>query len=240
MSSIRYNMQSMNGLQSLDDGSGGLLEDGVLTCTGVVSDYLTSIDVNTNNSITAGQSVAIGKDISIGNSVVTPNIYTTKIFVSNILETKKIKTDKIHLSNNLQTYDESTVGFINQSPIKLTHPLLTTNTNKIVVSLPLPIGVYSICYCFTLALSAISTPSLHSLSHGVSTDGINLNVIQNKYYGNLVFNDLLSYSTFHQSGFFHVTDYNTSLSLIVKHHTATNTASSIVIENAKIKVMRIA
>jgi hypothetical protein len=121
MSTLKYNLPSMSGLQSLDDGSGGLLENGVLTCIGVIAEDIQSDNLNVNNSITTGQSVAIGRDVAVGNSVVCPNINTIKL-VSNILHCNKIKTEKIHLSNNLQVYDETTVGFIKTSAIKLTHP----------------------------------------------------------------------------------------------------------------------
>jgi hypothetical protein len=59
MSSIRYNQQSMSGVISLDDGSGGLLEDGVLTCVGVVAEDVQTINLNVSDNITAGQSVAL-------------------------------------------------------------------------------------------------------------------------------------------------------------------------------------
>jgi hypothetical protein len=230
-------MNSVTNDSIITDGV-GILENGVLTCNGVIADDIQAINLNVRNNITAGQSIAIGRDVAVGNSIVSPNLYTTKL-VSNTLECNKLKTENIHLYNNLQTYDDTNVGYIKTSIIA-SSSLLFTNISESIVSLPLPIGVYTISYCFTLGLSGVSLPSLHSLSHGLSTDNQNYNVIQKKNYQNLVYNNNLSYVTFNESGFFHITDYNSFLYLLIKHNTAVNTSSNILIENAKITVLRIA
>ncbi len=242
MSSFTYNLQTMAGLESVSDGV-ATLENGVLECETVIANDIQTKNLDTENlsvlyNITAGQSVAIGRDVAVGNSIVVPNLYTTKL-VSSILECKKLKTENIHLYNNLQSYDDTNVGYI-KTAIIASSSLLFTNISKSIVSLLLPIGVYTISYCFTLGLSGVSLSSLHSLSHGLSTDNQNYNVIQKKNYQNLVYNDSLSYVTFYETGFFHITDYNSFLYLLIKHNTAVNTSSNILIENAKITVLRIA
>ena len=243
MSSFTYNLQTMAGLESVSDGV-ATLENGVLECETVIANDIQTKNLDTENlsvlyNITAGQSVAIGRDVAVGNSIVVPNLYTTKL-VSSILECKKLKTENIHLYNNLQSYDDTNVGYIKTSSIIASRSLVSTNTVSSIVNLPLPIGVYMVSYSFTLGLSDVSLPILHSITHGLSTDNAILNVIQKKNYQNLVYNDNLSYVTFNESGFFHITDYNSFLYLLIKHNTAVNTSSNILIENAKITVLRIA
>ena len=48
MSTIRYNLQSMNGLETITDGI-SILENGVLTCDGVVSQYVIAEDIQSDN-----------------------------------------------------------------------------------------------------------------------------------------------------------------------------------------------
>jgi hypothetical protein len=231
-------MNSVTNDSIITDGV-GILENGVLTCNGVIADDIQAINLNVRNNITAGQSIAIGRDIAVGNSIVSPNLYTTKL-VSNTLECSKLKTENIHLYNNLQSYDDTNVGYIKTSSIIASRSLVSTNTVSSIVNLPLPIGVYMVSYSFTLGLSDVSLPILHSITHGLSTDNAILNVIQKKNYQNLVYNDNLSYVTFNESGFFHITDYNSFLYLLINHNTAVNTSSNILIENAKISALRIA
>jgi hypothetical protein len=100
--------------------------------------------------------------------------------------------------------------------------------------------VYMVSYVFSLALSGNSTPALHSISHGLSTDNINLNVIQKKHYGSIVFNNALSYVTFHETGFYHKTVHDSSLSFLVIHNTVNNVNSNVLIQNGKITALRIA
>ena len=152
MSSFRYNKQTMNGIESISDGDGGVLENGVLTCNGVIADDIQAVNVNVKNNVSVGESLAIGRDVAIGNSVVCPNLYTTKL-VSHTLETKKVKTERIHLYNNLLTYEDTNVGYIKTSSNVVSTPLLATNTMTSIVSLQLPIGVYMVSYTFNLALS---------------------------------------------------------------------------------------
>lgn len=238
MSSLRYNQQSMNGLESITDGI-SILEDGVLTCVGVVSDYVTSIDVNVNNSITAGQSMAIGKDVAIGNSVVCPNLFTTKL-VSNSLECNKLKVEKIHLYNNLISYDDTNVGYIKKSPIIPSFPLLTTNTNKSVMSLALPIGVYMINYSFDIALSAISLPVLHSITSVLSTDNIFADILLKQDYQSIEFNNILSNVTINETVFHQVKNYNSSVYLLALHNNTVNQVSSVLLQNVTLSALRIA
>ena len=239
MSSFKYNKQTMNGIESISDGDGGVLENGVLTCNGVIADDIQAVNVNVKNNVSVGESLAIGRDVAIGNSVVCPNLYTTKL-VSHTLETKKVKTEQIHLYNNLLTYEDTNVGYIKTSSIIVSTPLLATNTIRSIVSLPLPIGVYMVSYTFTLALSGNSNPALHSITHGLSTDDIDLDVIHKKHYGSMVFNNALSYATFHETGFYHNMTYDSSLSFLVIHNTANNVNSNVLIQNGNITALRIA
>ena len=229
----------MTGLESVIDGV-ATLENGVLECDRVIADdiqtnSLNTINLSVLNNITAGESIAIGRDEAVGNSIVSPNLYTTKL-LSNTMECNKVKT-KIFICIIIYNHMMIQMWDIKESAIIASSSLLFTNISKSIVSLPLPIGVYTISYCFTLGLSDVSLPSLHSLSHGLSTDNQNFNVIQKKNYQNLVYNDSLSYVTFYETGFFHITDYNSFLYLLVRHNTAVNTSSRMLIENAKISVL---
>lgn len=243
MSSFTYNRQTMAGLENVSDGV-ATLENGILECSKVIADDIQTKNLNTENlnvlnNITAGESIAIGRDVAVGNSIVSPNLYTTKL-VSNTLECNKVKTKNIHLYNNLQSYDDTNVGYIKESAIIASTPLVSTNTIKSIVSLPLPIGVYMVSYVFSLALSGNSIPALHSITHGLSSDNINLDVIQKKHYGNMVFNNTITYATFHETCFYHKTVYDNSLSFLVIHNTANNVNSNVLIQNGKITALRIA
>jgi hypothetical protein len=231
-------MNSVTNDSIITDGI-GILENGVLTCNGVIADDIQAVNVNVKNNLSVGESIAIGRDVAIGNSVVCPNLYTTKL-VSHTLETKKVKTERIHLYNNLLTYEDTNVGYIKTSSIIVSTPLLTTNTTRSIVSLPLPIGVYMVSYTFSLALSGNSNPALHSITHGLSTDNINLDVIQKKHYGSMVFNNTITYATFHETGFYHKIVSDSSLSFLVIHNTANNVNSNVLIQNGKITALRIA
>lgn len=231
MSSIRYNQQSMNGI---NDGSNSVLEDGVLNCDGVITQ---NIDTNI---LAVGESMAIGKDVAIGNSVVCPNLYTTKIFVSNILNTKEIKTEKIKLTNNLQTYDESTVGYIKTAPYIVSKPLLLKNENVTVTSFKLPIGVYIFNYSFDILLSGESLPALHSITHGLTTDLIFANILYKQYYGTVEFNNPLSNITINDTVFYHIQNYDTTVYLLGVHNTVGSGVSKILFENVKLSALRIA
>jgi hypothetical protein len=232
-------MQNMSGLQSLDDGSGGLLQDGVLTCIGVVAEDIQSDNLNVNNSITAGQSIAIGKDIAIGNSVVTSNLYTNKL-VSQQLITQTIKTNKINLSNNLQIYDDTNIGFIKKNPEISSKPFLLTNTDLFITSVQLPIGIYMLNYRFDIALSAISLPSLHGITHALSTDNVAGDVSFMKFYGNIEYDNTLSYATVNVTVFHQVKEFNSSVYLLAYHESVTNGVSNIVLKNINMSALRIA
>lgn len=243
MSSFTYNRQTMAGLEVVSDGV-ATLQDGVLECDRVIANDIQTKNLNTENlnvlnNISAGQSIAIGRDVAVGNSIVCPNLYTTKL-VSNTLECNKVKTKNIHLYNNLQSYDDTNVGYIKDSAIIASTPLVSTNRVSSIVSLQLPIGVYMVSYSFSLELTGISNPALHSITHGLSTDNVNLNVIQNKYYGNIVFNNILSYASFHETGFLHIKDYNSSLYFLAIHNRGNNANSSVLIQKGKITALRIA
>lgn len=83
MASFRFNKQTMNSVTNdsiITDGV-GILENGVLTCNGVIADDIQTINLNVRNNITAGQSIAIGRDVAVGNSIVSPNLYTKKISI---------------------------------------------------------------------------------------------------------------------------------------------------------------
>ena len=231
------NQQSMNGLASLSDSD--FLENGILNCDGVIATDLTTTNLNASNGISAGESLAVGKDVAIGNSLVCPNFYTTKL-VSNTLDCQTIKTDKINLSNNLQVYDESTVGYIKSTPSFVSKPLLLKNENVSLATLKLPVGVYVLNYTFDIALSAVSTPALHSITHGLSSDNIFADILFKQYYGTVVFNNRQTYVTINDTVFYHITNYNTTVYLLGIHNSVTAGVSNIVLENVKLSALRIA
>jgi hypothetical protein len=232
-------MQNMSGLQSLDDGSGGLLQDGVLTCVGIVAEDIQTLDLNVNNNITAGQSVAIGKDVAIGNSIVSNNIFTNKL-VSQQLITETVKTNKINLSRNLQIYDDTNIGFIKKTTEISSKPFLLTNTDLFITSLPLPIGVYILNYRFDIGLSAISLPSLHGITHALSSDNVAGDISFMKFYGNIEYNNTLSYATVNVTVFHQVKEFNSSVYLLAYHESSTIEVSSVVLQNVNMSALRIA
>lgn len=236
MSSLRYNQQSMNGLESITDGI-SILEDGILTCNGVITEDIQTDNLNVKNNITAGQSIAIGKNVAVGNNVVCPNLFTNKL-VSNILETQTIKTNKIKLSHNLQIYDESTIGFIKKNPEILSNAFLQTNTD-LVYQLSLPIGVYMLNYRFDIALSAISLPSLHSITHALSSNKIVGDISFMTFYGNIEFNNALSYATVNVTVFHQIKEFNSSVYLLAYHGSNTNGVSSVILQNVNMSALRV-
>ena len=231
------NQQSMNGLASLSDSD--FLENGILNCEGVIATDITTTNLNANYGISAGESVAVGKDVAIGNSLICPNLYTTKL-VSNTLECQTIKTDKINLSNNLQLYDESTVGYIKSTPSFVSKPLLLKNENLTVTSIKLPIGVYMLNYTFDIALSAVSTPALHSITHALSSDNVSADILFKQHYGTIVFNNTQTYVTMNDTVFYQVTKYNATVYLLAVHNSVTAGVSNIVLQNVKLSALRIA
>ena len=183
--------------------------------------------------------MAVGKDVAIGNSLICPNLYTTKL-VSNTLECQTIKTDKINLSNNLQLYDESTVGYIKSTPSFVSKPLLLKNENLTVTSIKLPIGVYMLNYTFDIALSAVSTPALHSITHALSSDNVSADILFKQHYGTIVFNNTQTYVTMNDTVFYQVTKYNATVYLLAVHNSVTAGVSNIVLQNVKLSALRIA
>jgi hypothetical protein len=230
--------QSMHYFTGLSDGT-ATLENGTLTGLGVVTENVQTDNINIKNNTTCGESAAIGKDIAVGNSLVVPNFYTSKID-SNSMQTTIIKTDKIKLSNNLQSYDENNIGYIKKAQEIVSIPLLKTNTNVTVTSLALHIGVYIINYRFDIALSAISLPIFHSISHGLSSDNINGDILLKQEYKSLDFNNDLSFVTINETIFFHVRTFNASVYVLASHNTSTNNISSIILQNINISAVRIA
>ena len=238
MSSIKYNLQSMNGIESITDGV-SILENGVLTCVGVVAEDVETINLNVSDNITAGQSVAIGKDIAIGNNMVCPNLFTNKL-VSQQLITQTIKTNKINLSHNLQSYDDTNIGFIKKTQEILSKPFLLTNTDLFITSVQLPIGVYILNYRFDIALSAISLPSLHGITHALSTDNVAGDVSFMKFYGEIEYNNTLSYATVNVTVFHQVKEFNSSVYLLAYHESNAVGVSSVVLQNVNLSSLRIA
>jgi hypothetical protein len=228
----------MNYSSSITDGTASL-EDGNLTCIGVISESIQTNNINIKNNSSSGGSNAIGKDIAIGHSLVVPNFYTTKI-KTNFFETSNIKTDKIELSHNLQNYNEPNLGYIKKAQEIVSKSLLRTNTNVTVTKLALPIGVYIINYRFDIALSAISLPTFHSISHGLSSDNINGDILLKQEYKSLDFNNDLSFVTINETIFHHVKDFNAFLYVLATHNTFTDNISSIILQNINISAVRIA
>lgn len=241
MSQYQFIQQSMNGI---NDGSSDILDEGVLNCDGVITKDIQTDNINVKNNITAGESLAIGNNVAVGNSVVVPNIYTTKLFVSNILECKNIKTDKIKLTNNLQTYDEFTVGYIKTAPYIASKPILIKNQNTTLTLFKLPIGVYVLNYIFDIVLSAESLPALHSITHGLSTNATSniatLDILYKQYFGVVDFSNPLSFITINDTTTCHITEYDTTVYLLGIHNSVDSGVSNIKLENIKLTALRIA
>lgn len=243
MSAIKYSRQTMNGIESIGDGE-SLLENGILTCKGVIADTiktgdLQSINLNVENNITGGESLAIGRDVAVGRTLISPNIFTTKL-LSNTIETKIVKTERVELFNNLLKYGESNVGFIKSNTVILTVPIVLKNTLKTIVSLPLPIGVFIVSYSFGLDLTATTGGDFTELTHGLSTNNSTYNVLSRNFYGNITFGNPYSNPVFNETAFYHNNEYNGSLHLLVNHNTLTNGDSLILLKNVKVSALRIA
>lgn len=230
--------QSMHYLSIISDGI-ATLEEGTLTSVSVVTENVQTDNINIKNNTTCGESAAIGRDVAVGNSLVVPNFYTSKID-STSLQTTIIKTDKIKLSHNLQTYDENDVGYIHRASEIVSTSLLRTNTNITVTSLALPIGVYIINYQFDIALSAISLPTFHSLSHALSSNNIDANILLKQEYRTLDFNNELSFVTINETIPYHVTEFNTSIYVLATHNTLVDGVSSVILQNINLSAVRIA
>jgi hypothetical protein len=230
MSSFRNNVMSMNGITSLDDGAGGLLENGILNCEGVIAeDYVEAVHIR------GRETLAIGNRVAVGNSITTQKLYTNS-FVSNTLECKSIKVDKIMLNNNLLVYDENSVGNIKKTSIITSTPLIS-NKHVSVVSLPLAIGVYVLSYELSIQVSANNTNI--PLLYGLSSDGINLDVIHNNgVFSDIIFGNTATYPKITNSMPYHVTTYGTIVSLLVKH--TSTPVSNVNINNCRISALRIA
>ena len=230
--------QSMNGLVTISDGT-ATLEDGVLTCIGVIAESIQTNNINIKNNTSSGQTTAVGRDVAVGNSLIVPNFFTSKID-SNILQTKIIKTDTIQLSHNLQNYNETNIGYIKKAQEIVLKPLVRTNTNITASSLALPIGVYIINYQFDIALSAVSLPLLHSISHALSSDNVAADILLKQEYRTLDHSNDLSFVTINETIFHHVKDFNSSLYVLVAHNTLVNDISSVILQNINISAVRIA
>lgn len=237
MSQYQFIQQSMNGI---NDGSSDILEEGILNCDGVITKDIQTDNISVKNDIAVGESLAIGNNVAVGNSVVVPNIYTTKLFVSNILECKNIKTEKIKLTNNLQTYDDSTMGYIKTAPYIASKPLLIKNENATLTSFKLPIGVYVLNYIFDIVLSAESLPALHSITHGLTTNITSLDILYKQHYVLVDFSNPLSYVSINDTVFYHINNYDTTVYLLGVHNSVDSGVSSIKLENIKLTALRIA
>lgn len=219
----------MSGLHSITDGS-AILEDGILSCDGVISsDYVEAVHLRGN------ETCAVGNNVAVGNTITTQNIYSNKV-VSLNLECKNLQTKKIYLHNNLLIYDENNVGFIKKSVIIPSTPLIS-NTHISVVSLPLAIGVYIISYEMSIQITGINTNI--PLLYGLSSDGINLDVIQNKnVFSDLIFGDTNTYPIVNYSMPYQVTTFGTIINLLVKHNSTA--VSNVTVNNCRISALRIA
>jgi hypothetical protein len=229
MSSFRNNVMSMNGVISLDDGGGGLLQDGILNCEGVLaSDYVDAVHIR------GRETLAIGNNVAVGNSIITQKIHTNS-FVSNTLECKTIKVDKIEILNNLLVYNENNVGFIKKTSIITTTPLIR-NLFVSVVSIPLEIGVYVLSYDMTIQVTANNTNI--PLLYGLSSDGLNLDVIKNNgVFSDVIFGNTATYPIISNSMPYHVTTYGTIVSLIIRH--TSTPVSNVIVNNCRITALRI-
>ena len=254
MSSIKYGRQTMNGIDSITDGV-GFLENGILTCNGVVaidiqtknlivdngvvSNDIQTKNINVENNITGGESLAIGRDIAVGSSLICPNIYTTKL-ITNTIDTKSVKTEKIELFNNLLKYGETNVGFIKSTKPLFLAPFKLQNTFITLGSLPLPLGIFIVSYSFSLDLTASTGGNFTGISHGLSTNNSIYNVISRNFYGNVVFGNPNSNPVFNETAFFHNTNYNGSIYLLANNNTLTSGVSLVVLKTVVISALRIA
>ena len=242
MSSQQRNFQSMNGVLELNDGAGGLLEDGILTCIGVIcdsvkSDVVDCINLNVTNNL-ASNELSIGHNVAIGNNAVCNKLYTNDLLVSNKINTKTICCEKIIFNDNSTILDNTNLGYINTSLLLASVPILTTNTIKNPIKLYLKNGVYVFNYSFNLSLSGtVTNPA--SFTYGLSSDALTYNICRKSYYGTFTFNTLSSYPYFCESFVYEVKD-NNYISLLVTHNTVANGVSNAIIQASKITASRIA
>ena len=229
MSSIRYNQQSMNGIDTITDGI-GTLEDGILNCEAVIaSDYVETVHIRSRETL------AVGNNVAVGNTISTQNIYANS-FVSKNLDCKTIKVERIGLYNNLIVYDENNVGYIKKSVIKASTPLIR-NISVSIVSLPLQIGVYVLSYELSIQVTANNTNI--PLLYGLSSDGINLDVIQNKnVFSDVIFGNTNTYPILNYSMPYQVSQFGTTIRLLVRHNSTP--VSNVLATNCRITALRIA
>jgi hypothetical protein len=247
MSSQQRNFQSMNGISQLDDGAGGLLENGYLSCVGITcetidalavkSDVVDCVNLNVTDNL-ASNELSIGHNIAIGNNAVCNRLYTNDLLVSNKINTKTVCCDRITFNDNLGILDNTNLGYIHTSLPLLSVPILTTNTIKKPINLYLKNGVYIFNYSFNLSLSGAMATNPASFIYGLSTDGLTYNMCKKTNYTTFTFNNLQSYPYFYESCVYEVKD-NNYISLLVTHNTTTNVVSNVIIQASKITATRI-